>query len=123
VDIQTDQQLLRDSAGSHSEAAVAGLVRRHIDLVHSTARRMAGDSHPVEDVTQSVFVALAQGAPQLTRHPVLSGWRHRTTQNFAANARGPGLQGLGWLAADCRLEISDFTKGATVAGRDGQRTV
>ena len=47
---------------------------------------MVCDSHLAEDVTQGVFVALAQNAGRLTGHPVLSGWLHRTTQNLAANA-------------------------------------
>ncbi|MBI3191699.1 MAG: sigma-70 family RNA polymerase sigma factor, partial [Pedosphaera parvula] len=50
------------------------------------ALRMVCDSHLAEDVTQGVFVALAQNARQLTQHPVLSGWLHRTAQNRAANA-------------------------------------
>ncbi len=86
MNAQTDQQLLQDYAGSHSEPAFAELVRRHIDFVFSAALRMVYDSHQAEDVTQSVFVALAQNAPQLAHHPVLSGWLHRTTQNLAANA-------------------------------------
>jgi RNA polymerase sigma factor (sigma-70 family) len=86
VNTQTDQQLLRDYAGNHSESAFAELVRRHIDLVYSAARRMVCDSHQAEDVTQGVFMALAQNARQLTDHPVLSGWLHRTTQNLAANS-------------------------------------
>ena len=47
---------------------------------------MVRDSHLAEDVTQGVFVALAQNARQLTDRPVLSGWLHRTAQNLAANA-------------------------------------
>ena len=47
---------------------------------------MAHNTHLAEDVTQGVFVALAQNARQLTGHPVLSGWLHRTAQNLAANA-------------------------------------
>ena len=47
---------------------------------------MCCDSHHAEDVAQSVFLALAQNARELARHPVLSGWLHRTTQNLAANA-------------------------------------
>jgi len=86
VNAQTDQQLLRDYAGSRSEAAFAELVRRHVDLVYSAALRMVCDSHQAEDVAQSVFVTLAQNARQLTQHPVLSGWLHRTAQNLAANA-------------------------------------
>ena len=46
---------------------------------------MVADSHLAKDVTQGVFVALAQNARQLAHHPVLSGWLHRTTQNLAAN--------------------------------------
>ncbi|HLP77509.1 MAG TPA: sigma-70 family RNA polymerase sigma factor, partial [Candidatus Paceibacterota bacterium] len=82
----TDQQLLRDYAGNHSEAAFAELVQRHVDLVYSAALRMVCDSHQAEDVTQGVFVALAQNSRRLTDHPALSGWLHRTTQNLAANA-------------------------------------
>jgi RNA polymerase sigma factor (sigma-70 family) len=77
---------LEDYAGNRSEAAFAELVRRHIDLVYSAALRMVYNSHLAEDVAQGVFVALAQNAPQLIHHPVLSGWLHRTTQNLAANA-------------------------------------
>ncbi len=45
---------------------------------------MLRDAHLAEDVTQGVFVALAQNAGQLVDHPVLSGWLHRTAQNLAA---------------------------------------
>src|SRR5437773_5961142 len=82
----TDQQLLRDYTGRRSEAAFAELVRRHVDFVYSAALRMVRDAHLAEDVTQSVFVALAQNARQLTNRAVLSGWLHRTAQNLAANA-------------------------------------
>jgi RNA polymerase sigma factor (sigma-70 family) len=82
----TDQQLLRDYTGCRSDAAFAELVRRHVDLVYSAALRMVRDAHLAEDVTQNAFVALAQNAGQLTDHPVLSGWLHRTAQNLAANA-------------------------------------
>lgn len=79
----TDQQLLREYAEHHSEAAFAELVRRHVDLVHSATRRMAGDAQ-AEDVTQAVFLALAQNAGRLSRHPVLSGWLHTTARHLAA---------------------------------------
>jgi RNA polymerase sigma factor (sigma-70 family) len=80
----TDQQLLRDYAGHRTETAFAELVRRHVDLVHSAARRIVGDAHLAEDVTQGVFVAFARSAGQLLDRPVLSGWLHRTAQNIAA---------------------------------------
>ena len=82
----TDQQLLRDYTGRHSEAAFAEIVRRHINLVYSAGLRMVRDAQLAEDVAQGVFVALAQNARRLEDHPVLSGWLHRTAQNLAAKA-------------------------------------
>jgi DNA-directed RNA polymerase specialized sigma24 family protein len=54
----SDQQLLRDYAERHSDAAFEELVRRHVDLVYSAALRVVCEVHSAEDVTQSVFVAL-----------------------------------------------------------------
>ena len=81
----TDPQLLRDYTERRSEAAFAELVRRHVDFVYSAALRMVYDAHLAKDVTQGVFIALAQNARQLADRPVLSGWLHRTAQNLAAN--------------------------------------
>src|ERR1044071_8306163 len=81
---QSDAQLLCAYAESRSEAAFSELVRRHVDFVYSAARRMVCDPHLAEDVTQSVFMALAKSAGQLANRPVISGWLHRTTQNIAA---------------------------------------
>ncbi|HTB86254.1 MAG TPA: sigma-70 family RNA polymerase sigma factor [Candidatus Sulfotelmatobacter sp.] len=80
----TDQQLLRDYAERRSDATFTELVRRHVDLVYSAAFRMTGEAHSAQDVTQAVFVALAQSAAGLTHHPVLSGWLHTTARNLAA---------------------------------------
>jgi RNA polymerase sigma factor (sigma-70 family) len=85
VNQTTDQKLLGEFARNRSEEAFAELVRRHIDLVHSAAARMVCDSHLAQDVTQGVFVALAENARPLIDHAVLSGWLHRTTRNLAAN--------------------------------------
>ncbi len=63
--------------------AFAELVRRHVDHVYSAAQRLVCSPHLAEDVTQSVFVALAQNAGRLADHPVLSGWLHRTARNLA----------------------------------------
>jgi len=84
VDSVTDQQLLQDYTGRRSETAFAELVRRHVDFVFSAALRMVRDAQLAEDVTQSVFVALAQNAAQLAGRPVLSGWLHLTVRNLAA---------------------------------------
>jgi RNA polymerase sigma factor (sigma-70 family) len=86
VNDHTDGQLLQIYVGSRSEPAFATLVQRHLDFVYSAAVRMVRDPHLAQDVTQGVFVALAQNARQLMERPVLSGWLHRTTQNIAAQA-------------------------------------
>jgi RNA polymerase sigma factor (sigma-70 family) len=79
-----DAALLQDYAQSGSEEAFAELVRRHVDLVYSTAVRTAnGDQQLAKDVSQSVFVDLARKASALSRHPVLSGWLY-TSACFAA---------------------------------------
>lgn len=80
----TDPQLLRAYAEDHSETAFDELVRRHVDLTYSVALRIVRDAHLAEDVTQAVFVALAQNAGTLSDHPVLSGWLHRAARNVAS---------------------------------------
>jgi RNA polymerase sigma factor (sigma-70 family) len=79
-----DQQLLRDYGQRRSEEAFTLLVRRYVDLVYSAALRMVRDAALAEDVTQQVFVALAQNARSLADRMVLSGWLHCTARNLAA---------------------------------------
>jgi RNA polymerase sigma factor (sigma-70 family) len=86
MDSRTDQELLQEYAGGGSETAFTEVVRRHVDFVYSTALRLAGNAHLAEDVSQRVFLALAQNARQLTDRAVLCGWLHCTTRNLSANA-------------------------------------
>jgi RNA polymerase sigma factor (sigma-70 family) len=85
VNSRTDKELLRDYSEGGSEAAFAELVRRHVDFVFSAALRLVRDAHLAQDVSQKVFLALAQNAGQLLHHAVLSGWLHRTTHHLSAN--------------------------------------
>ncbi len=86
---ESDQGLLREYAECQSQMAFAELVRRHIDLVFSAARRLVVDSHLSEDVTQGVFVALARDArtvaSKLESGVPLSGWLHTTTRHLAVS--------------------------------------
>lgn len=85
--MQEDAELLREYAATHSQAAFAELVRRHLGLVYSVALRQTyGDIHLAEDVTQQVFVACAAKAAALSRHPVVSGWLYRSTRYRAIDA-------------------------------------
>ena len=63
------------------EEAFAALVRQHINLVFATAMRQVGDRGAAEEITQNVFVTLAQSSDKLTSHPTIAGWLHRTTLN------------------------------------------
>ena len=94
---QTDQQLLREYAEGGAEESFAELVRRRTDLVYSAALRMVREPQLAEDVSQGVFIALAQNARHLIDRPVLSGWLHRTALNIAvkvvrADARRRGRE-------------------------------
>jgi RNA polymerase sigma factor (sigma-70 family) len=80
----SDPELLRQFAQTHSEDAFAELVRRHVNLVYSTAlRRAAGDAHLAQDVAQSVFTDLARKANSLSRRESLTAWLY-TSAHFAA---------------------------------------
>jgi RNA polymerase sigma factor (sigma-70 family) len=87
VNESSDHDLLNDFARQRSEACFAELVRRYVDLVYSTALRLTRDPPAAQDVTQSVFSALAQQAAALAKRPAngppLSAWLHLTTRNIA----------------------------------------
>ena len=51
-----DAELLRDYVESGSDAAFAALVRRHLDLVHSTTLRLSRDPELAKDISQAVFI-------------------------------------------------------------------
>lgn len=83
-----DAQLLRRYAEDRSEAAFAELVQRHLGLVyHAAARQLGSDAHLAADVTQNVFLLLAQRARGLLGHPSLAGWLYATTRRKVAETR------------------------------------
>jgi RNA polymerase sigma factor (sigma-70 family) len=81
-----DLTLLREYATRHSEEAFAGLVARHINLVHSVALRRVRDPHLAEEITQAVFIILARKADSLDPKTILPGWLCRTARYASANA-------------------------------------
>lgn len=82
----SDWPLLQQYVQTHSEEAFAELVARHIDWVHSCARRLLGDEHLADDVTQAVFLALATHAHRLHQSVALSTWLICVTRNAASLA-------------------------------------
>src|SRR3954465_5068861 len=71
---RTDFQLLREYFDRQSQAAFCELVARYINLVYSSALRQVRDPHAAEDVTQTVFIILAQKGRQIRAKAVLAGW-------------------------------------------------
>jgi RNA polymerase sigma factor (sigma-70 family) len=80
----TDMDSVREYARHNSEAAFTELVRRHIALVYSVARRCTGNDNDAQDVTQAVFVILARKASGLRERTLLPGWLYETTRFTAA---------------------------------------
>jgi hypothetical protein len=99
-----DMELMQEYAGRNSEPAFAELVHRHINLVYSVALRFTGDSGDAQDVTQAVFIILAQKAASLRHRTSLTGWLYETTRadrpavvadaDPAAGARTGGLYAI-----------------------------
>jgi len=75
-----DAQLLRQYADEGSEAAFAELYRRHAPWVAAVARRQVGDHELARDVTQAVFLLLAQRAGKLKPDTVLPAWLFQTVR-------------------------------------------
>ena len=82
----TDHELLTRFAHTGEEAAFATLVQRHVNLVWSAARRFTGDDTLASEVTQAVFIILAQKAGRLSAQTVVTGWLYQTARLTAANA-------------------------------------
>ncbi|MEA2733837.1 MAG: hypothetical protein QOE14_288 [Humisphaera sp.] len=81
----TDGELLQRYAANRDGEAFAEIVRRHGGMVHATARRLARDE--AEDVTQAVFLLLAQKAGKLVRYRNLAGWLYNVARYCASNAQ------------------------------------
>jgi hypothetical protein len=82
---EADSNLLRQFVEHQSEAAFAGLVARHINLVYSVALRQVGDPHHAQEIAQAVFILLARKAGQLRHDRALSRWLFQTTRLTASN--------------------------------------
>ena len=83
---ETDLQLLGRYACQRAEDAFGEVVRRHVDLVHSTALRQVRSVELAEEVAQAVFIELAQKAHQLSPGTVLGAWLYKVTRCRAIDA-------------------------------------
>jgi RNA polymerase sigma factor (sigma-70 family) len=82
-----DSDLLKRYSDEKSEAAFAELVRRHLNMVYSTANRLVrGDTHLAKDISQRVFTDLARKGSSLRHYSQLAGWLYTSTRFAACEA-------------------------------------
>jgi RNA polymerase sigma factor (sigma-70 family) len=78
-------ELLQTYARDRDQTAFSLFVQQHFDLVYSAAlRQTCHDPHLARDVAQAVFLAAAQHAATLSRHPAITGWLYTSTRYQAA---------------------------------------
>jgi RNA polymerase sigma factor (sigma-70 family) len=75
-----DIALLREYVERNSEEAFAALIARHVNMVYSVALRHTRNPHQAEEITQAVFVILAQKSRHLGQRVILSGWFYQTAR-------------------------------------------
>ena len=83
---QSDDDLLRQYVSGSSNAAFTELVRRHLSLVYSAARRQVRSTALAEDITQSVFIDLSRNAGRLKPGQPLIAWLYLVTRRTAIDA-------------------------------------
>lgn len=81
-----DVELLRQYSQQGSQAAFAALVGRHVDLVHSVARRHVQSDALAEEITQAVFLDLARSAGTLRPDSHVASWLHTVARRTSIDA-------------------------------------
>src|SRR5688572_11384779 len=99
-----DMELVREYARNHSEQAFRTLVERHINVVYAVALRQAGNAQLAEDVTQAVFIVLAEKAASIPKNTILAGWLFRATRFAAANVRRAEARREHWEQKAAQME-------------------
>jgi len=87
-----DMELVREYVQQDSQEAFAILVERHVALVYSVALRQTGQPDAAGEVTQAVFILLAQKATGLKPGTILPGWLHHAARLTACSHRRSELR-------------------------------
>jgi uncharacterized protein (TIGR03435 family) len=85
--MEDDWQLLEDYASRNSEEAFRELASRYTGLVYQAALRQTGNHYTAEEITQAVFIALAQKAAKIPKQAILAGWLFRAVRFAVLNHR------------------------------------
>ncbi len=76
---------LREYVRTGSSEVFRAIVEAHVDAVYSQCLRQLRDRVAAEDVTQQVFITLAQKAARIPPKSVLNGWLFTATRYCCAN--------------------------------------
>jgi RNA polymerase sigma factor (sigma-70 family) len=99
-----DTELLSQYVRDNSEQAFRTLVERHVNMVHAVALRQSARADLAEDVTQAVFIVLAQKAASLPSSTILTGWLFRATRFAAANVKRAEARREHWEQRAAQME-------------------
>src|SRR3954469_19909257 len=83
MQVMDEMALLKEYATRNSESAFETLISQHVNFVYSAALRQVRDPHLADEITQAVFVILAQKAGRISEKTILSGWLFKTTRFVA----------------------------------------
>lgn len=83
---ESDHTLLQAFARRQCQRSFAALVERHGPMVYSAALRQVRRADLADDVTQAVFLVLAERAGQIGPAIVLAAWLHKTCRYVSLNA-------------------------------------
>lgn len=83
----TDRELLQRFSNLKDDLAFEALVRRHGAMVLAVARRILANAHEAEDVSQAVFLLLAQKTASRQWQPSIANWLHQTAHYLALKVR------------------------------------
>src|SRR6478672_9753904 len=73
-DCIADADLLGRYLAERSEAAFAGLVRRHGPMVLGVCRRILGNSHDADDAFEAAFLVLVRKAASVQPRELVGNW-------------------------------------------------
>ena len=105
---QVSEAQLIEAARAGDQRAMGTLYATHADRVYSVVRRVVGDDHLAEDVSQDAWVRAFEKLHQFRGEAAFSTWMHRLAVNQAVNRlRSQGRRSKLETAPELRLPVQE----------------